>query len=331
VEQPYRIFGSEMSPYSVKVRSYFRYKKIAHEWIVRTTANQAEFSRYARLPLVPLVVTPSEDVLQDSTPTIEALEIIYPDSSIHPADPTLAFLSSLIEEYGDEWGNKIMFHFRWWHEDDQRAAARVLAHSRVISNNESEVASEAKNIRERMISRRYFTGSSAANADLIKTYRDDLIAILEKHLVDRSYLFGQRPAFADFGLAPELYELATDPTGGGVIKTKAPLTLAWCQRMLEPKNDGDFEEWTTLAPTLNPLLKNIGQFFLPWTDANATALLKQQDNFKVALDGKFYEQQPQKYHAKSLQKLRLRFGAMEDRSALEKILLEAGCLKWLSS
>ena len=144
MEQPYRIFGSEMSPYSVKVRSYFRYKKIAHEWIVRTTANQAEFSRYARLPLVPLVVTPSEDVLQDSTPTIEALETIYPDSSIHPADPTLAFLSSLIEEYGDEWGNKIMFHFRWWHEDDQRAAARVLAHSRVISNNESEVASEAK-------------------------------------------------------------------------------------------------------------------------------------------------------------------------------------------
>ena len=31
----YRIFGSELSPYSVKVRSYFRYKRIPHEWIVR--------------------------------------------------------------------------------------------------------------------------------------------------------------------------------------------------------------------------------------------------------------------------------------------------------
>jgi glutathione S-transferase len=328
--QPYRIFGSEMSPYSVKVRSYFRYKKIAHDWVVKTTDTQEEFSRYARLPLIPLVVTPSEEVLQDSTLIIETLETKHPDSSIHPSDSTLSFLSALVEEYGDEWGNKIMFHFRWWHEDDQRASARVLAHSRVTSGNESEIATEADNIRERMKGRRYFTGSSAANADLIKSYRDDLIAILEKHLVNRRYLFGQRPAFADFGLAPELYELATDPTGGGVIRTRGPLTLAWCQRMLEPTNDGHFEEWATLAPTLKPLLENIGSFFLPWSSANATAILKAQDNFKVELDGKVYEQQPQKYHAKSLQKLRLRFEAIEDRTALDNILLETGCLRWLS-
>jgi len=28
-----RIFGAELSPYSVKVRSYFRYKRIPHEWV----------------------------------------------------------------------------------------------------------------------------------------------------------------------------------------------------------------------------------------------------------------------------------------------------------
>ncbi|MFP6624076.1 MAG: glutathione S-transferase N-terminal domain-containing protein, partial [Myxococcota bacterium] len=32
----YRIFGAEISPYSVKVRSYYRYKGIPHEWIPRT-------------------------------------------------------------------------------------------------------------------------------------------------------------------------------------------------------------------------------------------------------------------------------------------------------
>ena len=31
----YRIFGAELSPYSVKVRSYFRYKGIPHQWIIR--------------------------------------------------------------------------------------------------------------------------------------------------------------------------------------------------------------------------------------------------------------------------------------------------------
>ena len=38
----HRIFGIEMSPYSVKVRSYFRYKALPHEWIVRNAATQAE-------------------------------------------------------------------------------------------------------------------------------------------------------------------------------------------------------------------------------------------------------------------------------------------------
>ena len=33
----YRIFGSELSPYSVKVRSYFRLKGLPHEWIARMT------------------------------------------------------------------------------------------------------------------------------------------------------------------------------------------------------------------------------------------------------------------------------------------------------
>ncbi len=38
----YRVFGSEFSPYSVKVRSYFRYKRIQHEWLVRSAATGAE-------------------------------------------------------------------------------------------------------------------------------------------------------------------------------------------------------------------------------------------------------------------------------------------------
>jgi len=41
----YRIIGAEMSPYSVKVRSYFRYKGIPHQWILRNAASQAEYER----------------------------------------------------------------------------------------------------------------------------------------------------------------------------------------------------------------------------------------------------------------------------------------------
>src|SRR6266404_3449533 len=125
----YRIFGNELSPYSVKVRSYFRYKKIPHQWVVRDSTNAEEFQRYAKLPLIPLVITPDSQGIQDSTPIIEHFEALHPEPSIHPADPALAFLSAMIEEYGDEWGNKPMFHYRWFYEPDQRSAAARLARS----------------------------------------------------------------------------------------------------------------------------------------------------------------------------------------------------------
>jgi hypothetical protein len=54
----YRIIGAEMSPYSVKVRSYFRYKGIPFQWIPRNAASQAEFEKHAKMPIIPLVVTP---------------------------------------------------------------------------------------------------------------------------------------------------------------------------------------------------------------------------------------------------------------------------------
>ncbi|HMH72262.1 MAG TPA: glutathione S-transferase N-terminal domain-containing protein, partial [Bradyrhizobium sp.] len=63
----YRIFGAEMSPYSVKVRSYFRYKAIPHQWILRNAASQAEYEKYAKMPIIPLVVTPEGSGIQDST------------------------------------------------------------------------------------------------------------------------------------------------------------------------------------------------------------------------------------------------------------------------
>ena len=107
-----------------------------------------------------------------------------------------------------------MFHHRWHSEVDRRATALVLARSFLPHDDSAAVEALAKQVRERMVGRVHFTGSSEANAPLISRYLDDLLAILEAHLESRKYLFGARPAFADFGLAPQLYEAALDPTAG---------------------------------------------------------------------------------------------------------------------
>ena len=191
----YRIFGAEVSPYSVKVRSYFRYKGIPHEWIVRGPASQAEFQKYAKLPLIPVVATPEGEGLQDSTPILETLEARHPEPSIHPEDPALRFLSALLEEFGDEWGNKWMFHYRWAREADQRSAARRIAQVMLPDAQGEALEGAVGAVTARMTSRVWFVGSNAGTAPQIERSFQDAVARLEAHLAARPYLFGARPAF----------------------------------------------------------------------------------------------------------------------------------------
>lgn len=328
----FRVFGSELSPYSVKVRSYLRYKGIPHDWVPRSPAVEEEFRRYARLPLIPLVVTPEDEGLQDSTPILETLEARVPEPSIHPEDPVLRFLSALLEEFADEWGNKWMFHFRWWREADQRSGAERIARAMLGEDADADaVQGTAEGVAKRMVSRLSFVGSNEGTAGRIEGSFAHAVELLEAHMQGgRPYLFGGRPAFADFGLWGQLYNCWTDPTPGERLRADAPRLCAWIERMLEPRDEGPFDGWPALVPTLEPLLRDeVGGMFLPWSTANAAALAAGEKEFSVVLGDEPFTQETQKYHAKSLRALRERYAAVPDTESLDSILERTGCLRWL--
>jgi glutathione S-transferase len=326
----YRIFGAEVSPYSVKVRSYFRYKGIPHDWVVRSASNAAEYQKHAKLPLIPLVVTPQDEGIQDSTPILERMEQRFPEPSIHPDDPLARFLSVLLEEFGDEWGNKWMFHYRWAREVDQRSAAERIAKGAMPGLAPEALEQAAAGIRERMVGRVWFVGSSPETAPQIEESFQQAVGLLEAHLARRPYLFGARPAFGDFGLWGQIYNASTDPTPGELLRRHAPRVIAWVERMLAPKAEGAFEPWSALEPTLLPLLeREVGRLFLPWSDANARAIEAGAPEFLVELAGRPWTQKPQKYHARSLAALREKYRAADARDRLDAVLERTGCLRWL--
>jgi len=323
----YRIYGAEMSPYSVKVRSYFRYKGIPHRWIVRNADTDAEYQQYAKIQIVPLVVTPDDVAIQDSTPIIEHLEALHPAPSIHPPDAVGAFVSAVLEEFGDEWGNKWMFHYRWARDVDQLCSAGRLARAMMPAADEERHQAMVAMIRARMVDRVWFVGSNEQNAPQIEESFGEAIGLLDAHLANRPYLFGARPSFGDFGLWAQVYEAWTDPTPGALIEGRGHNVLAWVQRMLWPRAEGEFEPWSSLEPTLMPLLqRQVGRLFMPWTLANAAAVADGREEFSVELDGRTWTQKPQKYHAKSLRALREKYAAVPDKGTLDAVLDRAGCL-----
>jgi glutathione S-transferase len=315
----------------VKVRSFFRYKKLNHEWIPRSLAVQSEFQKYAKLPLVPLVVTPEGEGIQDSTPILESFETSHPEPSVTPADPALAFVSALLEEYGDEWGNKWMFHYRWHYQPDAWSTAERIAQQMMGAQGTLAVAQARAAVAERMMGRLGFVGSNDGTQPLIEASFGKALGLIDAHLASRPYLLGGRPAMADFGLWGQLYEAATDPTPGAVMRASAPNVMGWIQRMLSPEAKGDFEALQALAPTLMPLLTlEVGGLFLPWSAANAAAIGRGDKSFTMSLGGAEWTQEPQKYHARSLAEIRRKFTAAKGAAGLEPLLASTGCLAGLA-
>jgi len=336
----YLIYGAELSPYSVKVRSYFRYKEIPHKWIVRNATTQKDFDKLAKIQVVPLVLTPEGEVLQDSTPVIQKLEKAFTKKSITPKEPDTAFVSRLIEEYADEWAVKQMFHYRWRYPDDQNYASQRFGElfvpgwaNKVPFFNTILKKVFANIFKKRMKSRLWVIGSNKVTEGVIEESFSNLISLLNKHLETRKYLFGQRPALADFALWGQVYNAWTDVTGKKIIEAGFPNVKRWIDRMLEPKKEGGFEQWASLEGTLMPILvSEVAETFLPWVVANNKAIKNGDDHLSITLNNKLFKHKVtsvQKYHAKSFSVLLAEYSDIPDKNRLNELLKKAGILSFL--
>ncbi|MBY0562936.1 MAG: glutathione S-transferase family protein [Hyphomonadaceae bacterium] len=323
MKPPFRLYGSELSPYSIKVRSYLRFKKLEHEWLRRSNARQEEFQRYAKLPLIPVLVDAGDNAMQDSTPIIEKLESLYPEPSITPDDRALAFVSALLEDYADEWLNKAMFHYRWSYPADQDSAAHRIADSIFEGAEKPEGVEDS--IKTRMIGRLHYVGSSPTTAAAIEASFARALALFDGMLAARSYLFGGRPCLADFGLAGQFAELLSDPTPGALMKAQAPNVVRWVDRMENPDVEGSFVALNAVRAELVELLRaEVAGAYLPWMEANAAAVADDANAFSVEIGGAAFAQRPQRYAAKALAALQSKRAAAND-AALASLLEETGC------
>jgi glutathione S-transferase len=332
VSTPLRLIGLEMSPYSLKVRSYLRYKRIPFEWIDRNRRSEALFQKHARVQLIPLVLFPDGgDAMQDSTPIIERLEAEYPEPSIHPDEPAARFVSELLEEFGDEWCNKLMFQYRWGPREDARSAARRIAALMFPGLPWKALRPlMVPFMIRRMVPRMAFAGANPTNAPHLERSWLRTVELLEAHLERRAYLFGGRPAFADFGIWGNLNQAHSDPTCGGHLSRNAPALVRWIERMDSPVATGAFEPLESLLPSLAPLLaEQVAGRFLPWTLANARALEAGEQETRLEFDGRPYVQKTFKYHAWSLGQLKQKLAGVAADPALREVLLKTGCAPYL--
>ena len=137
---------------------------------------------------------PDGRLMNDSTPLAYALEREHPGArSIVPDDPVQAYLSDLLEDFGDEWVTKMMFHYRWYYAADRDFAQTWIVTSRdpVMPEGPRRAAMQAFN--DRQVGRMAMVGCTEQNRPIIEDSYRFVLDTLDRHVRAIPFLFGSRP------------------------------------------------------------------------------------------------------------------------------------------
>jgi glutathione S-transferase len=331
-----RLVGVGSSPYTRKLRGALRYRRLPFRFVI-IGSKEAEALPDRPLPLLPYVVLPGpdgepEEPMSDSTPIIDHLEQLVPERRLRPADPALRFLDTLIEDYGDEWLSKCMFHYRWYYAADTKKASAYMPFSHHMQLSTEEGAQFEAMVAKRQISRIGVVGSNDVTAPIIEASWHRWLKIFDAHIKTIPYLLGQRPGAGDFACYGQMTQLViTDPTPGAVAMEISPRSYAWTERLEDISGlevaDSDWVDLSEPPATLVALLREIGRIYAPFLLGNADAVARGAERVECEVDGQPWVQEPFVYQAKCLRRLREAYAALDAvaRTSVDQVLDGTGC------
>ncbi|GAB4187449.1 MAG: hypothetical protein Tsb002_12790 [Wenzhouxiangellaceae bacterium] len=264
---PYKLYAAEFSLYSGKARSYLRKKGLAFKeitpsvWVYQRFIVPRTGVRY-----IPVVQTPDDQVLQDTTVIIDELEQRHPESSVYPATPRQYLISLLLEVYGDEWLLIPAMHYRWYYRE-QNYRFVIGEFGRMLLPGWPGLLQRwlGKRIGHRFAAAVPMLGVTEHNRLAIEASYEQLLADLNRHFSEHDFLLGGAPSIGDFGLiAPFYAHLYRDPYSGEQMRERAPAVAAWVQRMMSPEvSAGKFLADDAIPSTLLPVLRRMAAEQLP--------------------------------------------------------------------
>jgi glutathione S-transferase len=334
--QPIALMGAPGSPYTRKMLAVLRYRRIPYRLLLPANPALRDLPQPKGPPLLPTFYLPNPagelEAVTDSTPLIRRLEREHQGRSVIPADPALAFLDELIEDYADEWLTKAMFHYRWSYAADIAKAGMMLPAWRGFSIPDEELKARGDAVSERQIGRLRYVGSNTITGPVIEAGYRRFLEAFEAHLRLYPYLLGQRPGAGDFAVFGQLTQLAEfDPTPMALTLEIAPRVTAWVgimedQSGVEPA-EGDWVDPARPPATLVALLKEIGRVYPPLMLANAKAVMAGAPQLDAVVDGQAWTQQSFPYQAKCLRWLRDSRDALPPgaRATVDAVLAGTGC------
>ncbi len=323
--RPFRLHGLMQSYFTRKMTAYFEYKGIPY--LLRRFYGFSPEAEAAGFPGgVPPVETPEGEFMWDTTAMIHYLERRFPDRAVLPPDPVQRFLDYVVEDAVDEWYYRTAVGSRWSFPENHAVGGWELARDFTVRTpipcDQAYAATRA-----------HVTSTLrplGVTPDNVQCWIDDVLRpwlrVAGGHLATRPFLFGGRPALADFGLfGGNAAHFVNDPLCRRWTDEDGPALVLHTNRLLEPE-DVPLGDWMGDAPdTLIALLREIGRTYLPWVSracADGAADVVFADGTRVRIAATDFLRA-----ARGI--LLARYAAARD-ARLDALLERAGILRWFA-
>ncbi len=275
----YTLYAIPHSLYSGRARSYLIKNGIAfRELSTGHESFKADILPRAKLPTIPVLLTPQGQVIRDGAAIIEYFEAAN-GRPCQPSTPCQHIVSGLFDVIGAEGLLRPAMHYRWNFPQENLD----FLHFHFLCSQPDSPEREAKtaHMMDRMRHVGTAFGVSEASVPLIETLYLELLSALNEHLAQLPYLLGWQPCLGDFGLLAPLYaHLGRDPRPLHLMQQKAVRVFRWVERMNRADQDApEFLQAGTgylaeddVPETLLAVLRVLAQDLVPETRAAAQCI-----------------------------------------------------------
>lgn len=115
----YVIYGAPISLFTRKLEAAMRFYGAPHTLAPKQPRVADEIATRAGTHQVPVLHTPDDWMIADTTPLLDLLDARFPARRLFPVGP-LGVLVHVVEEILDEWFGRTMVHYRWHYEENTR-------------------------------------------------------------------------------------------------------------------------------------------------------------------------------------------------------------------
>lgn len=193
----YTVYGGSLSYFTMKLVSAMSFYGTPFDTQNKSAEIREELETRAGTHQVPVLRTPENWMIADTTPILNLLDQRFPERRMFPLGP-IGVLVHLVEEYFDEWIARTMVHYRWHYPRSALFAAEKMAEASFPGADATNRGVMQEQIANWGIRACRATGTAAPTQQ--QAAEDEylrLVQAMDRQLTETRFLLGDRPCAVD--------------------------------------------------------------------------------------------------------------------------------------